>query len=69
MFLKNGGSNGDDSGDFWLFEIKKSNCSLISIDMSIARTTETAKFRKLKEWQHFEVKISIFLVLFVFWVG
>ena len=36
--------------------------------MAIARTTETEKFRKLKKWQHFEVKISIFLVLFVFWM-
>ena len=34
--------------------------------MAIARTTETAKFRKLKKWQHFEVEISIFLVLFLF---
>ena len=28
--------------------------------MAIACTTETAKFRKLEKWQHFEVKISIF---------
>ena len=52
----------------WLFETKKPECILISINMAIAWTTETAKFRKLKEWQHFEDKILIFLVLYVFWV-
>ena len=36
--------------------------------MAVAGTTETAKFRKLKKWQHFEVEISIFLVFFVLWV-
>ena len=29
---------------------------------------KTAKFRKLRKWQPFEFKISIFLVFFVIWV-
>ena len=36
--------------------------------MGIARTTDTAKSRKLKKWQYFEDKISIFLVLLVLWL-
>ena len=32
--------------------------------MAIARTAETAKFRKLKKWQHSEVKISTFPCVF-----
>ena len=66
MFLETGSNGWRDST--WLFETKKPECTLISINMAIVQATETAKFRKLKKWQHFKVKISIFLVLFVFWV-
>ena len=69
MFLKNGGSNGwRGSGPPGYLKLKKTECILISINMAIAWTTETAKFRKLKKWQHLEVNISIFLVFFVLWV-
>ena len=68
MFLKTGSNGWRDSDDTWLFKTRNAKCILISINMTIAWTTETAKFRKLKKWQHFEVKISLSRVLFVFWV-
>ena len=65
MFLKTGSNDERDSG---YLKLKKSKCILISINMAIVWTTETAKFRKLKKWECFDVKVSIFLVLSVFWV-
>ena len=63
-FLKTGANGWRDSGPPGYLKPK---CILISINIAIAWITETVKFWKLKKWQHFEIKISIFLVLF-FWM-
>ena len=49
MFLKTGSNGWRDSDPPGYFKLKNQKCILISINTAIARTTETAKFRKLKK--------------------